>query len=186
MELEEIIQGCKNGNEKCQNSLVQLYATRLMALCMRYTHDRDLAKDALQETFINAFKYIHSYSGSGSIEGWLRRIAVNCSLKTIKTMYEIHTLEETAIDTNAFAEVPDVYSTMGKDDIMALLTRLPHSQYVIFNLNIIEGYNHGEIAQMLNITESTSRSTLCKARNRLVEILQNENFTEKLYAKVGT
>ena len=95
-------------------------------------------------------------------------------------------MEETAIDTNAFAEVPDVYSTMGKDDIMALLTRLPHSQYVIFNLNIIEGYNHGEIAQMLNITESTSRSTLCKARNRLVEILQNENFTEKLYAKVGT
>ena len=74
MELEEIIQGCKNGNEKCQNSLVQLYATRLMALCMRYTHDRDLAKDALQETFINAFKYINSYSGSGSIEGWLRRI----------------------------------------------------------------------------------------------------------------
>jgi RNA polymerase sigma factor (sigma-70 family) len=162
---------------------VQLYATRLMALCMRYTHDQDLAKDALQETFINAFKYIHSYSGSGSIEGWLRRMRSIAVSKPLKTMYEIHTLEETAIDTNAFAEVPDVYSSMGKDDIMALLTRLPHSQYVIFNLNIIEGYNHGEIAQMLNITESTSRSTLCKARNRLVEILQNENFTEKTLRK---
>ena len=186
MELEEIIKGCKAGNDKCQFSLVQHFATRLMAVCMRYTHDQELAKDALQETFINAFKYIQSYSGKGSFEGWLRRIAVNCSLKVIKTMYEVHTLEEAAIDTNAFAEVPDVYSSMAKDDIMELLNRLPHSQYVIFNLSVIEGYHHTEIATMLNITESTSRATLCKARNRLVEILQSENYSERLVAKVGS
>lgn len=165
---------------------MQQFATRLMAVCMRYTHDQELAKDALQETFINAFKYIQSYSGKGSFEGWLRRIAVNCSLKVFKTMYEVHTLEEAAIDANSFAEVPDVYSSMAKEDIMLLLNRLPHSQYVIFNLNVIEGYHHHEIATMLNITESTSRATLCKARNRLVEILQNENHTERLIAKVGS
>ncbi len=101
-------------------------------------------------------------------------------------MYEVHTLEEAAIDTNAFAEVPDVYSSMAKDDIMELLNRLPHSQYVIFNLSVIEGYHHTEIATMLNITESTSRATLCKARNRLVEILQSENYSERLVAKVGS
>ncbi|MBK8701271.1 MAG: RNA polymerase sigma factor [Saprospiraceae bacterium] len=178
MELEEIIAGCKKGNEKCQNNLVAMFATRLMALCMRYTHDKELAKDALQETFINAFKYIQSYSGKGSFEGWLRRIAVNSSLKTIKTMYQVHLVEEAAIDSNAFAEIPDVYSSMGKEEIIRLLKRLPHSQYLIFNLIVIEGYNHGEISQMLDITESTSRATLCKARNKLVEILKEENSTE--------
>ena len=91
---------------KCQFSLVQQFATRLMAVCMRYTHRSGAGQRCASGNLINAFKYIQSYSGKGSFEGWLRRIAVNCSLKVIKTMYEVHTLEEAAIDANSFAEVP--------------------------------------------------------------------------------
>lgn len=174
MELDEIIAGCRNGNTKCQTSLVQLFATRLMALCMRYTKDEDLAKDALQETFISAFRYLHTYQNKGSFEGWLRRIAVNASLKMIKTMHTRYFSDESAIDVNIHAEVPDIYAKMEKEEVMALLKKLPHSQYVVFNLNIIEGFDHGEIAEMLSITESTSRATLCKARARLIELMTEQ------------
>jgi RNA polymerase sigma factor (sigma-70 family) len=183
LEIEEIIEGCKAGNQKCQNSLVHTFAPRLMALCMRYTKNEDLAKDALQETFIAAFKYIHTFENKGSFEGWLRKIAANSSIKLIKKMYEVHLYDETMIDNNAFAEVPDVYSNLSIEEILKLLHKLPHSQNVIFNLSVVEGYNHAEIGQMLGITESTSRSTLCKARNRLVELLNEENIKQNNFPK---
>jgi RNA polymerase sigma factor (sigma-70 family) len=185
VELDDIIEGCKNGNTKCQTSLVQTFATRLMALCMRYTKDEDLAKDALQETFICAFKYINTYQNKGSFEGWLRRIAVNSSLKMIKTMHARYFSDESAIDVNMHAQIPDVYGKMQKEEVMSLLKNLPHSQYVIFNMNIIEGFDHGEIAEMLNITESTSRATLCKARARLIELMKKqENYADE-YLKIN-
>jgi RNA polymerase sigma factor (sigma-70 family) len=174
-DLEDILQGCKAGNRQSQNTLVHMFAPKLLALCQRYTNDKDLAQDALQETFISAFKYINSYNGSGSLEGWLRRIAVNSSLKLIKTMKSRYFADESVIDTNAFAEVPDVYATLNKEEIMKLLSKLPHSQFVVFNLVVIDGLNHAEIAAMLDITESTSRATLCKARNKLVEIIKKED-----------
>jgi RNA polymerase sigma-70 factor (ECF subfamily) len=151
--------------------MIKTFAPKLMAICMRYTKNKDLANDALQETFISALKYINSYSGSGSFEGWLKRIAVNSSLTFIKNLKAHTWSDESVIDTNAFAEVPDIYSTIGKEEILSLLNKLPYSQFVVFNLSVVEGYNHSEISDMLGITESTSRATLCKARNRLVEIL---------------
>lgn len=173
--IEDIIAGCKAGHQRSQNELVHTFAPKLLALCQRYTEDRDMAKDALQETFISAFKYINSYNGSGSFEGWLRRIAVNSSLKMIKTMNSRHFADESVIDTNAFAEVPDVYATINKEEILGLLNQLPQAQYLVFNLIVIEGLNHSEVAALLDITESTSRATLCKGRNRLVEIIKKED-----------
>lgn len=173
--IEEIIAGCKAGKHKSQNDLVHTFAPKLLALCQRYTEDRDMAKDALQETFISAFKYINSYNGSGSFEGWLRRIAVNSSLKMLKTMSSRHFADESVIDSNAFAEVPDIYATLNREEILGLLNQLPHAQYLVFNLIVIEGLNHSEVAALLDITESTSRATLCKGRNRLVEIIKKED-----------
>ncbi len=181
--IDDIIVGCKAGNQKSQNSLVHTFAPKILALCQRYTNDKDLAYDALQETFISAFKYINTYSGSGSFEGWLRRIAVNSSLKVIKTMKSRYFEDESVIDTNAFAEIPDIYGTLNHEEIVKLLNKLPHAQFVVFNLHIIEGYNHSEIATMLNITESTSRASLCKARNKLVEIIKTAD--PDLYYKIN-
>jgi RNA polymerase sigma factor (sigma-70 family) len=184
LELKEIIEGCKCGDRRSQNSLVHMFAPRLMAVCMRYVGNRDMAQDALQDTFVNVFKYIHSYSGEGSFEGWLRRIAANCSLNFIKVLKHHMTEDDGIIDTNTFAEVPDIYSQLGHEEIMHLLGKLPQSFNLVFNLYIIEGYNHAEIAHMLHISESTSRSTLCKARNRLIEIMQEEHEKEQKLLKV--
>jgi RNA polymerase sigma factor (sigma-70 family) len=175
LDTEDIIQGCKEGNRRCQDALVQKFAPGLLSLCIRYTSDRESARDALQECFINAFRFIHTFEGKGSFEGWLRRIAVTCSVTVQKKFRKIYFEDLTDEASWAYADVPDVYSKMGKDEIMALLKHLPESLYLVFNLSVVEGYQHGEIAELLNITESTSRAALCKARNRLTELIKKQN-----------
>lgn len=172
MEYSDIIAGCKNGEAASQAKLVRTFAPRLMAICMRYTNDRSHAEDALQETFVNVFKYIKSYKGTGSFEGWLKRIAVNCSITFQKKIRPIHFADEMEMERVSQAQIPDVYSTLGKQDIMELIHQLPQSYKVVFTLNIIEGYNHNEIGEMLNISASTSRATLSRARAKLIEYMQ--------------
>jgi RNA polymerase sigma factor (sigma-70 family) len=176
--VEDIIKGCKANDRRSQNALVAMYAPKLMAICLRYTKNKDQANDALQEAFINAFKYIHTFQGSGSFEGWLKRIAVNSSITYIKELKNHRWEDESVIDSNSFAEVPEALAKIGKDEIMKLLNHLPPAQLVIFNMVVIEGYNHSEVAASLNITESSSRATLCRARNTLVELIkkQEQNF----------
>lgn len=175
---EQIIKGCKSGKRKAQDALVNTYAGTLMAICLRYTKDRNIAQDALQETFMNVFKYVASYSGKGSFEGWLKRIAVNCSL-TILKKFQSHKFVDQLDDTNFNkAEIPDIYSTLGKEEILKLLQELPNSMYIIFNLNVIEEYNHREISKLLNISERTSRATLSRARARLIKIIEREHNDE--------
>lgn len=182
MSLQDIIQGCKEGNRTCQDALVQKFAPGLLALCMRYTTDKELAKDALQECFINAFKYIHKYEGKGSFEGWIKRIAVTCTLTIHKKYHQIYFVEENVADQYSQTNIPDIYSELGVEDIMALLKKLPESLYLVFNLNVVEGFNHGEISEMLGITESTSRAALCKARNKLVELIKKQNVVNSFTA----
>ncbi len=173
--IEDIIKGCKEGNRRCQDALVQKFAPGLLSLCLRYSSDRESARDALQDCFINAFRFIHSFEGKGSFEGWLKRIAVTAAITHQKKYKKIYFEEITEEANWSYADVPDIYSKLGKDEILALLKKLPESLYLVFNLYVIEGYQHSEIAEMLGITESTSRAALCKARNRLTDILKNQN-----------
>ncbi len=175
MNIEDIIQGCKEGNRKCQDALVQKFAPGLLSLCLRYTSDKELARDALQECFINAFRFIHKFEGKGSFEGWLKRIAVTSSITLNKKYKQMYFDEVTEEASWSYAVIPDIYSELGKNDIMALLKELPDSLYFVFNLYVVEGYQHHEIAETLGITESTSRAALCKARNRLVSLIKKQN-----------
>ena len=146
-----------------------------MAICRRYTKDSASAQDALQETFINVFKYLHTYSGKGSFEGWMKRIAVNCSLAFAKKVHPVYFVDDTPASDYEMSEVPDAYSNLGKEEIMRLLKRLPESLYIVFNLVVIEGYNHREVGEMLGITEGSSRGSLSRARAKLIDILNSEN-----------
>lgn len=181
--IEDIIQGCKEGNRKCQDALVQKFAPGLLSLCIRYTSDKELARDALQECFINTFRYIDKFEGKGSFEGWIRRIAVTQSIAINKRFKQYHFEEMVETHDWQYADVPDVYGILEKEEIMLLMNKLPESLYVVFNMSVIEGYQHQEIAAILGITESTSRSALCKARNRMVELIKNNEISS--LAKVG-
>ncbi|MBT8450035.1 MAG: sigma-70 family RNA polymerase sigma factor [Gammaproteobacteria bacterium] len=185
MKYKEIIEGCKRGDKELQARLVQVFAPTLMSICLRYANgDRSVAKDALQETFINVFKYMNSYKGKGSFEGWLKRIAVNCSISFHKKVRPIHFADQSELDGTNNAVIPDIYSRLAKEDILALIQELPQSFRLVFQLNVIEGYNHREIGEMLDITPSTSRATLSRARAKLIELLQQQaNTTTRLLSQ---
>ena len=142
---------------------------------MRYLKDPFTAQDVLQETFINVFKYAGTYQHQGSFEGWLKRIAVNCSLTWIKKHKRMHfdTIGP-AEDQDLKTEIPDAYANLGYEAIMALLDKLPQSFAAVFNLYVVEGYSHEEIGEMLQISASTSRAALSRARSRLIDLLQAE------------
>jgi RNA polymerase sigma-70 factor, ECF subfamily len=175
LELDDIIRGCKEGNRTCQDALVRNFAPGLLALCLRYTSDKELAKDALQECFINAFKYIKSYDGRGSFEGWIKRIAVTSTITLHKKYHKIYFEESDIIDFDKHGDVPDIYGQMSIDEIMVLLKKLPESLFMVFNLVVIEGFDHKEVASTLGIAESTSRSALCKARIKIIELINKQD-----------
>lgn len=137
-----------------------------MAVCLRYATDEMEAEDMLQEGFVRIFAYLHQYKFEGSFEGWMRRIVVNAALKKLqkkKLIFdEINEHKHEAISINASA-----YSLLGQEVIMKLISRLPDGYRIVFNLNVIEGYSHEEIAEMLGVQASTSRSQLVKARKML-------------------
>jgi RNA polymerase sigma factor (sigma-70 family) len=170
----QIIQGCKSGDRRCQEALVHKFAPRLLAVCKRYCSDASLAEDALQETFINIFKYISTYSGSGSFEGWLRRIAVTKSIEINKKFFKVNLFPIEAEINHADVVIPDVFSTLGEKDIQLLLEQLPKNQYVVFNLFVVEGYSHQEIGEILSVAEGSSRALLSRARSSLISMMENQ------------
>ncbi|GGH82970.1 DNA-directed RNA polymerase sigma-70 factor [Filimonas zeae] len=140
-----------------------------MSVCLRYAADASEAEDILQEGFIRIFSYIHQFKFEGSFEGWLRRIVVNSALKQLQkkkiSFKEISDHQESSPRMD-----PYVYSNLGEEELLKLINALPEGYRVVFNLSVIEGYSHEEIAQLLNVQPSTSRSQLVKAR----KMLQNQ------------
>ena len=173
MNLDNILQGCLQHQQSSQELLVHAFAPKLLAICERYCKDKELAKDAVQETFINIFKYIHTYNGESEFITWARKIAVNNCLKINKKFFKLSFVDESEAKFNDHSYIPDVYSKMSVDSIMELCKQLSDSQYVVFNMYVVEGFSHREIGQALNITESSSRSTLTRARMKLIDLIND-------------
>lgn len=172
----ELIKGCVNDNATCQRMLFDQYAGKFMSICMRYANDTMEAEDMLQEGFVRIFKHMHQFKFEGSFEGWMRRIVVNVALKHLQKK-RIH-FAEIKDDSHNDQQLPSyAYSSLGQEELMKLINNLPDGYRIVFNLNVIEGYSHEEIAQMLGIQASTSRSQLVKARKMLQsQILQLEKI----------
>ena len=164
---KELIDNCKKNNPQAQRALYDLYARKMMAVCMRYGRDYDTAQDLMQEGFIKVFTAIDSYTGNGSFEGWVRKIFINTALEYLRRN---DILRETVdIDDNEpLQEIDDsTVEQMSADELMELIAELPAGFRTVFNLFVVEGYNHKEIGTMLGITESTSRSQLTRAKKWL-------------------
>jgi RNA polymerase sigma factor (sigma-70 family) len=172
---DELITGCKAGKRDLQKALYQRFSAKMFGICLRYTRNREEAEDVLQDGFVKVFQHVTQFSGMGSFEGWIRKIIVNASLehlrrkKLVFVQTDIQNIEE---DCLLDAEV---MSKIAVQDLLVLIRELSPGYQVVFNLYAIEGYAHKEIAQMLGITEGTSKSQLARAR----KILQ-----EKLNAKI--
>lgn len=156
--------------------LFEAYARKMMSVCLRYVANHHDAEDILQEAFIKVYAHLHQFKFEGSFEGWLRRIVVNTALKTLQKK-KIHFAEVTESTTSAINTEASAPAALEAAQLMKLLHHLPDGYRIVFNLYVIEGYDHEEIAQMLNIQTSTSRSQLVKARKMLQ---QQINQMEKI------
>lgn len=164
----EIINGCIKKDEVCQRMLFEQFAAGMMTVCRRYARDQGEAEDILQDAFIRIFSFIRQYRSEGSLEGWIRRIVVNTALKAIqkrKIVFSgINEEHERVQSTEA-----DAPSNLSAEELLKLISQLPDGYRLVFNLYVMEEYNHEEIAGMLKITAGTSRSQLSKARRMLKE-----------------
>lgn len=172
---EQLIRGCQKGQKEYQYQLVKQYSPMLMTVCRRYVVDQATAKDVLQESFIRIFKYIRNFEPGGSFEAWMRKITVRCSLDWLNKRhlkFETVFLDDFPQESNE----PIIYGQFEIEEIITLIQELSPALRSVFNLNVIEGYSHIEIAEMLQISESTSRANLARARKILQHKLNHDNL----------
>jgi RNA polymerase sigma factor (sigma-70 family) len=170
--LQEALVACLKGERWAQNWLYQRYKTSLFGVCLRYADDRASAEDLLQEGFIRIFTRLDQYKGEGSFEGWMRRVMVHTAIEAFrKKNRRISTQSLQDETTEPFAEW-SFADQMSLDQLLALIQALPEGCRTVFNLFAVEGYSHKEIAELLGITEGTSRSQLAFARKKLILALQ--------------
>ena len=174
---EEIIAGCKLGKRKAQHELYNRYSGSMFGVALRYSKNKSEAEDVLQEAFIRIFKYIKSFEGrnQGSLSAWIKTIVINTTLSYNRNNKKHHYTED--VDEVQVGENPvfDISSDSDTDErknkIMKAMQQLPHGYRTVFNLYSLEGYTHKEIAEILDISENTSKSQLSKARKYLRNLL---------------
>ena len=175
---DRIIEGCKKGNHHSYSMLYKKYAAKMLGVCFRYSKTKDEAEDVLQEGFIKVFKNIKSYKGVGSFEGWLRRIMVNTAINNYKTNSKYYYHEDIDkdydIELQSDEQLPfELEENTNKMQVMKLIQELPTGYQMVFNLYVIEGLTHKEIAEELEVSVNTSKSQLSKARKWLRERILN-------------
>jgi RNA polymerase sigma-70 factor (ECF subfamily) len=166
-ELQLLIQRCIKGDRNSQNELYTMFSSRMFIVCLRYSPNRQEAEDNLQEGYLKAFEYLHQFKFTGSFEGWLRKIMVNCCLQKYRSKKELYAVVD--IDTTSLDEVgnEDIISHIGTKELLRMVQKLPNSYRMVFNLYVFEGKKHREIAEELGISEGTSKSNLFDARTIL-------------------
>jgi RNA polymerase sigma-70 factor (ECF subfamily) len=172
---DQLVRGCIDKNEAAQKAVFDLYAGKMLGVCMRYARNNADAEDMLQDAFIKVFDKIKQFKSEGSFEGWIRKIVVNTALKKyslIRYDKEISGHEGVEVD-QYFSTEPGAYAHLSEKELLQLINKLPDGYRFVFNMYVIEGYSHDEIASMLGIQSGTSRSQLAKARMMLQkQILQ--------------
>lgn len=174
MSEKELIEACQKGVRKAQQLLYDRYSPKMFGLCRRYLRKREDAEDVLIDGFYKVLTHIQQYQGNGSFEGWIRRIMVNEALMFLRKRQPFQWTDELHpnMDVQYRASIED---ELAAQDILRLLNDLPPGYRTIFNLYVIEGYKHREIADMLGISINTSKSQLILAKKRLrAMVIKNE------------
>ena len=154
-----------------QELLYHKYSSKMYGVCLRYSGNVEDANDLLQEGFIKVFKNLNKFRAEGSFEGWLRRIFVNTSIEHFRKKVKLYNVSE--IQENVIEDYNlNILDTLAEKDIIALVDELSPGYKTVFNMHVIEGYSHKEIADTLGITEGTSKSQLARAKGVLKKSLE--------------
>ncbi len=177
MSLDKLINDCKNKDAKAQEQLYKLYSSKLFAVCLKYSRNYVEAQDNLQDGFIIVFDKINQFNFKGSFEGWLKRVMVNNVLQQYRNVSFLELVNDDIPD-QVELELDD--ESISLDYLLKIIQELPDRYRLVFNLYVIDGYSHKEIAEMLEITTGTTKSNLARARMILKEKIENNNRVENL------
>ena len=174
-----MVNGCINGNRKFQEKLYQHFSAKMFSICLRYSYSHEDAEDMLQEGFVKAFNNIKSYRNEGSFEGWLRKIFVNTSIEIYRKNSKMYPMTDLlpVVSQQSFSN--DILENINAGELMKLVQKLSPGYRIAFNLYAIEGYTHREIAEMMGISEGTSKSQVARARMLLQKAI-TENSKKKV------
>ncbi len=161
MTLEELIIKCKKQDATAQEALYRKYSNTLFSICLKYSPNYAEAQDNLQDSFITIFKRIEQFKGKGSFEGWIKRITVNTALQKYRKqrVFDI-TNEEKIEDEDVVVEDTSV----PLDFLLKIIQELPARYRLVFTMYVLDDYSHKEVAEMLGISDGTSKSNLARAR----------------------
>lgn len=173
---KQLISACKRDDRQAQCALYEYYAPKMFGVCKRYVRTREDAEDVLIDAFYKVFAHIDTFQGMGSFEGWIRRIVVNECLMFLRKQHNFNlSIEVNNLDIR---EEVTIEQELMEQDILNLLNKLPLGYRTVFNLYVLEGYKHREIADILGISINTSKSQLILAKERLAKLVRGSHYPE--------
>lgn len=176
---ELLLAGCLKNNAAAQEALYSRFSPRMLGVCYRFAKNREDAEDMLQEGFIKVFTQLHQYRNEGALEGWIRRIIVHTCINILKKNKKFADSVDIIHATGVHVREEMIPSIMQAKQVVECIRLLPIGYRTVLNLYAIEGFNHHEIAEMLEIRESTSRSQYTRARAMLEDILLKKKIIQK-------
>jgi RNA polymerase sigma-70 factor (ECF subfamily) len=180
-DLNELIDGCVQGNRKSQERVYQMFYGKMLGVCLRYTKDMSQAQDLLQDGFIKVFTNIGKFNRNGSFEGWVRRLVVNTTIDYFRKSKNDWILLGENQSVEDYAEVEDEEEERGpefdSDQVIEAMQKLSPAYRTVFYMYVFENLQHNEIAEKLGVSVGTSKSNLAKARKNLKRILLTEYRT---------
>ena len=180
---EMLLRGCLNNDAAAQQELYFRYSPKMLSVCYRYAKAREDAEDMLQEGFIKVFRQIDKYENRGSLEGWILRIIVHTCINHLKKNKKFNDHVDLAYAGNVVLREDNIPAIIQAKQIVECIRSLPIGYRTVLNLYAIEGYSHKEIASLLDIEESTSRSQYTRAKNMLEDILVRRNILSPVKEK---
>ena len=169
---KQLLKGCKKGDQKAQAQLYNKYKGILFGVCLRYSKNREDAKDLLQEGFVNIFKDLYQYQPTSALGAWMRKVMVNTALQHIRKQKRLFPTVELSEYTDAIESEEQLFSRFREKALIQMIQKLPDGYRAVFNLYVIEGYSHKEIAEQLGIAEASSKSQLSRAKQVLRRMLE--------------
>lgn len=174
----ELIDECLKNNRIAQKQLYEKYSRKMFGVCLRYAKSKEEAEDVLADVFVQVFTKLSSFKRDGSFEGWIRRIVVNTSITAYRSNLKFNLNDEISEVRDVSNNDVSAIELLNVQQIKSIIQQMPDGYRMVFNLHVIEGYNHREIGEILGINEGTSKSQFSKARKWMQAKLEQYNITQ--------
>ena len=169
---KNILKGCLNGDRSAQKALYDKYKVPMFRVCLRYAQSRQEAEDMLQDGFVKVFSDLKNFRSDGALGGWIRKVIVNTALMEIRKRKQLFSPIEIENISDTVTTDENIFAEMNAKALTRIIQKLPTGYRVVFNMYVVEGYPHKEIAEKLDISINTSKSQLSKAKAMLRRMLE--------------